>query len=184
MKYVFLILFFSVACFASEILITLEEKVDESSLVVVGTVTTVRLGEIKKEKGQFLKTQKVIITLKIDEYIYGNAENEINIICYSVFYTDKDGSIAGATAGFSSYGIAKDNRYIAYLEQVDGKYYLSGSSNQYLEIINDANNTVNDIGQTSKMVPLDKKIRKLRKLAKSKSKIKKEKGNNKNSAKR
>ena len=48
----------------------------------------------------------------------------------------------------------------------NGKYYLSGNSNQYLEKID--GERVNDIGQTTKTVLLEQKLKTLKKLAKYK----------------
>jgi hypothetical protein len=160
--------------FASELTQSLEGKITVSDLIIVGTVTSVTRSKIKQEKHIFTKTQQVELKLKVTETIFGKKESEVTVTCYSVQYSKKtkDGGVSShnCTAGFSGYGIIKGQKYIAYLKKKDGKYYLSGNSNQYLEEIDDSKGTARDIGQTGDVVPLKEKLEKLRELAKKKEK--------------
>lgn len=156
---------------ASEWPYSLEHKVSESDLVVLGTVTSVVLGEIQKEESRKSKTQAVKLEVNIDDVIYGRAGKNITIHCYSSSYSEKiENGIrrVTSTAGFSSHGITKGTTYIAYLKQKDGKYYLAFSSNQSLEKIDPKKNIANDVGQTTATVPLNRKLDALRKIATNK----------------
>lgn len=149
---------------ASEIVRTLEEKVASSDLVAVGAVKDVQLGEIRQLRDLSLKTQDTRIRFKVQECILGKEDGEISIEAHSVHFTDSDGRIQGATAGFSNYGVQKGRRFIAYLRKTKDGYVLSGESNQYLEWIDGESQTVRDVGQTGKMVALALKRQELLKI--------------------
>jgi hypothetical protein len=152
-------------CGGSEILRTLEQKVASSDLVAVGVVTDVQLGEIRQLRNLSLKTQDTRIRFRVEECILGKEDGEISIEAHSVHFTDSDGAIQGATAGFSNYGVQKGGRFIAYLRKTKGGYILSGESNQYLEWIDDKSHTVRDVGQTGRMVALELKRKELLRIA-------------------
>jgi hypothetical protein len=101
-------------CAGSEILRTLEQKVASSDLVAVGVVTDLQLGEIRQLRNFILKTQDTRIRFRVQECILGKEAGEISIEAHSVHFTDSDGSIQGATAGFSNYGVQRGSRFIAY----------------------------------------------------------------------
>jgi len=164
-----LVVSLSSSSFASEFTISLKNKVSKSSLVVVGTVVSVKLGEIQKAKNSILKNQELELKLKIDETIYGKEKGEITVTCYSASYTTKPTARSCisifASAGFSANGISKGKKYIAYLKKKAGKYYLSGDSNQYLEEVDDYNKTIEACGQNGNVVSREAKLKKIRELA-------------------
>lgn len=173
-KAIFLILLFNFPnlSFSSEIYFPLKDKVLDSSLIVIGTVTSATLGEIKQEKHLNRKTQQLKLRLKVKETIYGKEKMDIIVNCFSVSYSikTKDGGISStcSTAGFSAYSISKGKVYIAYLTKKNGKFYLSKNTNQYLEEIDDSNKTIEACGQNGNVVPREEKLKKLRLLAKEK----------------
>jgi hypothetical protein len=67
------------ACFGSEMLVTLEEKVRCSELVAVGTVTGVELKTIRTRPGSSMRAQDTIIRFRVDECILGEKKGEILI---------------------------------------------------------------------------------------------------------
>ena len=150
---------------------TLEDKVYECSLIAIVEVISVKLNKIDKHNNDSDKTQHVELKLKVTKLIYGKADKEILVNCYSTSFQEKN-SIQSSTAGFSSWGISKGNKFIAYLKKKKGFYYLASSSNQYLEEIDEKKKTVTDIGQTYKKVTLKEKLEKLKKLSKEKLKKK------------
>ncbi|HOW68936.1 MAG TPA: hypothetical protein P5186_24895 [Candidatus Paceibacterota bacterium] len=158
-----LLLFFT-TCFGSEILRKLEDKVMNSDLVVIGSVVDVRLAEIRKLSGLSVKAQDTHIRFLIEECILGKKTGEILIEAHSVSFSDAEGS-HGATAGFSNFGVKKGARYIAYLKEANEGYVLAEESNQFLEWIAEGSRTVRDVGQTSRMVPLELKRKQLLELA-------------------
>ncbi len=162
----------SISSFCSEPDLTLEEKFSESSLVVVGTITSMKLGEIKKYNTDSSETQHIEISFEINEQIYGKSDKEIIINAYSVDWVKNDTSQM-CTAGFSSDQIEVGNNYIAYLKKADGKYFISGNSNQYLDNTFDSKKVMKESTHDGKLDPntawLKKyrmaEIKKLRQLA-------------------
>lgn len=143
---------------------TLEQKVLTSDLIVFGTVTDVHLGEIRKRPELMQKTQDTKIRFQIDECIAGNESGEISIEAHSVSFFSK-GGWQSSTAGFTNGRVKKNERFIAYLKESKEGYVLAGESIQYLEWIDQGSKTVTDIGQTSRMVPIELKRKQLLELA-------------------
>ena len=158
------LILFAPYCLGSEMLMTLEQKVLTSDLVVIGTVTNVHLGEIRKRPELMQKTQDTKIRFQIDECIAGNKTGEISIEAHSVSFSFK-GSWQSCTAGFTNGRVKKNERFIAYLKESKEGYVLAGESIQYLEWIDEDSKTVTDIGQTSRMVSIDQKKKQLLELA-------------------
>jgi hypothetical protein len=153
-------------CFGSELDITLEQKVQDSDIVVLATVTSVELGNIRKLPKLIQMTQDTKIHVRIDECIFGNETGEISIEAHSVSFVEGDTPhMVSATAGFTNSKVKNGVRFIAYLKKVSGRYLLTGESNQFLELIDDQSKQVSDTGQTNKMVDLEWKKVKLRELA-------------------
>lgn len=165
---------------ASEMTVTLEEKISASSIVATGEVIAIKKGKIQ-EHPTFGMTQEIFIAFEIHELLKGRHQNRIEIQAASVSYakepvTTQTGpdsytakmSYMSASAGFSASGIKIGDHFIAYLkEDEDGIYRLAGHSNQYLEFINVGKNTVRDIGQGNRMVPLIEKLDTLRRISKA-----------------
>jgi hypothetical protein len=158
------LILFAPYCLGSEMLMTLEQKVLTSDLVVIGTVTDVHLGEIRKRPELLEQTQDTKIRLQIDECIAGNKSGEISIEAHSVSFFFK-GGWQSSTAGFTNGRVKKNERFIAYLKESKEGYVLAGESIQYLEWIDEGSKTVTDIGQTSRMVPIELKRKQLLDLA-------------------
>jgi len=164
--FVALIYFQSNIAFSSEVAWSLKQKVSFSDFIAVCTIKSIKLGEIKKHKNYgYSKTQEVELVVDIDDFIKGKSERSIKITCYASSYAG-----VWCSAGFSSKSLEKGQQYIVYLKNIINKYYLSIHSNQCLEKIDTQKNTVTDIGQTAKQVPLKEKLQELRKLAKESQK--------------
>lgn len=169
-KYLLLIItisVFSIPSKASEITISLEQKVNSSSVIAIIQIEIIELGKIQKRNGYFSKTQEIKITAKLIKSILGKTKRNISFTCQASSFSD--GKINQfSTAGFSSFDIKKGNQYIAYLKKQSDNFLLIFDSNQALEKIDKANKQVTDIGQTTKKVPLKEKINKLIALVKAK----------------
>lgn len=160
---------FATNCFGSEITMPLEGKVWASDLVVIGTVTDVRLGDIRMRPELKQRTQDTKIRFQIDEIITGKESGEISIEAHSVSFKERDGlPSTTSTAGFSNYRVKKNERFVAYLKKSNEGYVLAGESVQFLEWIDTESKSVRDVGQTSNMIPLELKINQLRAAAKKK----------------
>jgi len=151
-------------CFASSVewSLTLSEKVPLSSIIVVCTVDSVQYG-IKKADPRRLagQVQKVTLTVTVDELIKGDVGDQLDIICMA----SSSGPILH-NPGFSSYALRKERQYIAYLQKKDGAYYLAFQSNQCLEPIDRTQNNASWCRSRFR-VPLDRKLKRLRKIVKS-----------------
>lgn len=157
--FIFLILgLLSCSLKASEMRISLEEKVAKSEHVLIGEVVKVSKA-YKFPDVEFLDVIRkgIVFELKVREIFKGNQEYEALRI--------HTGTISGS-AGFTGYGVKKGNEFIAYLKKKNEFLTLAGFSNQYLEPINRNKNEAKDIGQSGNKVRLDQKMKDIEKITK------------------
>ena len=151
---------FSLGCgSASELTLSLAQKVTKSDLVAIVRVKNIASKELASPGHQMMT-----FTLEVGEVVKGKVDDK-NIVLreYS----------RNATATFSGSWIQKESLFLAYLKlKQDGTYTLTGSSNQYFEDITEKKVLfVRDVGQTVNTVTLDEKISKLRALVTDSKKV-------------
>ena len=141
---------------ASEMTVSLEEKVKSSKHVVIGKVISVTKADKYPNTafGDWVK-EGVIIELKVFEVFKGHKKYK-NVKIHT--------GIVSATAGFTGWGVEKDKEFIAYLKEKEQFLTLAGFSGQYLEPIDRSKNQANDLGQTLTKVKLDQKILDIEKI--------------------
>ena len=152
-----IVLILSSMVHSSEFHITLQEKVKDSSTIIIAEVIDVAIGDINNEG------QETAITLRVEKTLKGDVVKEVKILPRSTSYTVGN-TCYSSTAGWSNYGINVGNKYIVYLNTKNGQVGLVHNSNQYMERIYPDKNQVNDVGQVLDTVPYDQKVIEIQKL--------------------